>query len=103
MIWLEITTDELMKFLEKERNTKMYDFNSEYKKETLERLNNIAFATKSLKEAMKYVKESCNLCGRCNLTKTTCDVAKSYKKIDKAMVELDAFRYHLENSIRRGA
>lgn len=79
------------------------NWEEKWKKETIERLNNITDATKSLKETMKYVKESCNLCGRCNLTKSTCDVAKAYKKINKATEELDAFRYHLENSIRRGA
>ena len=74
----------------------------EYKKQQIERLNNITIATNSLKTAMSYIEDSCKPCDQCSLNQHTCDVNKSYKMIKKAMTDLDAFRYHLENSIRRG-
>ena len=74
----------------------------EYKKQEIEKLNNLTFAVKSLDETMEYIKKSCKPCELCIVNKNKCDINKSYKKIKKAREELDNFRYNLENYIRRG-
>lgn len=48
----------------------------------------IKMAAVRIDDAMISIRNSCGYCGRCNLTKATCVVAKSYKKLDVAKRDL---------------
>lgn len=76
------------------------NWEEQLKKETVKRVDNITVAVKSLEEAIEYIEKSCELCGRCRITKATCEVARSYRKIIIAQKELETFQSKLENSIR---
>lgn len=52
------------------------------------KIDEIDLVSENIDDAMIHIKNICGYCGKCNLTKATCVVCKSYKKLDTAKRDL---------------